>query len=310
MSNKSISFNEPYETQYQQSLNISNLYINIKNKEYQENEEDIEKNISDKCVRYYKMNGEFESFLEYKKIFINLNYIKDGSTNQYQNKTIMHKKLKKSKEEEVEKEKVEEHKEVEEPKILGRKRKGSLIKGKHDKYSNDNLFRKVKSNLLDIIYEFLNNKIIEVYKDNPKYYIKKNILKKIEQDQIVNSQIKFNKEFLSKTLKEIFSVDISHKYKCGLAHNRNLIKKLLEEEDKGKFNYFSKLFNLTFFDCLNHFRGTQKTPELEGIINFEKFKEKYNNDIDYINSLEFVVMNYEVIINNKKSRKPRIIKEN
>ena len=311
MNSKSITFNDPYESQCHQSINISNLYINIKNKEYQENFSDIEKNISDKCIRYFKKNDEFESFLEYQKIFINPNNLKDGSTNQYQNKTVMIKRLKKDKQKKEKKEEEkeeEEQKEVEEPKILGRKRKGSPTQGKHTKYSNDNLYRKIKSNLLDIIYEFLNNKIIEVYKDNPNYNLKKDILRKIEQDQIVNSNIIFNQNFLSKTLKEIFSVDISHKYKCEYGHNRNLIKKLLEEKDKDKNDYFSMLFNLTFLDCLNHFRGTMNRPELEGIINFEQFKEKYLNDADYITSLDYVVMNYEDIIMKKKPRKPRIKK--
>ena len=73
MNNKSISLNEPYETTNQQLLNLSNIFINIKNKEYQENIFDIEKNNSSKIIKYLKKSDDLESFLDCKNLIINPN---------------------------------------------------------------------------------------------------------------------------------------------------------------------------------------------------------------------------------------------
>ena len=302
MNNKSISLNEPYESINQSVFNLSNIYINIKNKEYQDNNFD----------KYLKKSDNYESFLECKNIFINPNKsffnINDYSSNQYQTKAALFQRIKKDKEENKEEEKEEEIKDysTEKQTTLGRKRKNSSERGKHNKYSSDNLYRKIKSNLLDIVYDFINKKIIEIYKDIPDYNIKKDLLRKIVQDQIVNSDIKFNQNFLKEKLKDIFSVDISHKYKCEFDHNEILIKKLLGEEDKERKEYFNKLFNLTFLECLLHFRGAKTIPELDGILKYEQFKQKYLDDIDYIKSLDYVIMNYEEIIKNKRPRKRRV----
>lgn len=36
---------------------------------------------------------------------------------------------------------------------------------------------------------------------------------------------------------------------------------------------------------------------------FDNIKSKYENDEDYLKSLEYYIMNYEEIINNKRTRK-------
>jgi hypothetical protein len=69
--------------------------------------------------------------------------------------------------------------------------------------------------------------------------------------------------------------------------------------------YFKKLFNITFKDCLKHFRGSQKVEELEGMKGFNDIKPKYKDDIDYLSCLESNIMNYEEKINNKKTRKSK-----
>ena len=70
--------------------------------------------------------------------------------NQFQSKDFMKPKMKNEKEE-IKENETEEEIEVVIPKMMGRKRKDSPTKGKHNKYSNDNLYRKIKSNLLNIL---------------------------------------------------------------------------------------------------------------------------------------------------------------
>ena len=321
MRNKSISLNEPYETKNQQPYNLPNIDINIKNKEYEQNNNaHSEKISSNKSSKYLKKSDDFDSLKEYKSIFLNQTNnaitINDFSNNQFQTSTIFFQTLKIEnenediKEEEKEIEKEEEEK-SDKNKMLGRKRKNSSTPGKHNKYSNDNLQKKIKSNLLDILFNFINKKIIEIYEIMPNYNIKKEILMKIEQAQIVNAKVDYNKKFLNKTLENIFSVNISHKFKkTDYAHNKKIIQKLINEKDDKKRQIFEKIFNLTFLECLEHFRGTKEKPELRGLKNFEQFKEKYKKDIEYIRLLDYYVMNYEEITFNKKSRGQKDNKEN
>ena len=302
MNTKVISLNEPYESIKQQPITLTNIFISLKNKEYEENN-----NTENNFFKKTRKAEDFESFFEYKNIFLNQNNISinfnDQTMNQFQTKDFMKPKMKNEKEE-IKENETEEEIEVVIPKMMGRKRKDSPTKGKHNKYSNDNLYRKVKSNLLNILYEFINSKIKEEYKNIPKYNVKKNILRKIEQKQIVNSNIAFNQNFLSTTLRKIFSVEISHKYKCNYNHNENLINYLIDEQNE-KREKFASLFDLTFLDCINHFRGTKYFQELNGMMTYGEFKEKYKDDNDYIKSMDYIVNNYETIIMNKKSRKSK-----
>ena len=278
-----------HETANQLQVNLITFFskINTGNKD-EENSK-----IEDKFFSY-KKNDKFES--EFKKIFENPNTI-----NQLQSKDLMFSKI--DEKEEIKENDIEEDNiNIVIPKLMGRKRKDSVTKGNHNKYSIDNIFRKIKGKLLHIIYGFINDNIKKEYAANPFYDIKKNVLKKIEQSQIVDSRIKVNQKFMKKNLKKIFSVEISKKYKCESNHNEIVINNLLDEKNEKK-NMFNSLFNLTFLDCLNHFRGRKYIKELSGIMTFEEFKKKYEDDPDYIKSLDYVVLNYENIINNKKARK-------
>ena len=69
-----------------------------------------------------------------------------------------------------------------------------------------------------------------------------------------------------------------------------------------KLLYFEKLFSITFIECLKHFRGSQKMKELECLKEFNDIKSQYEEDEDYLRSLEYFIMNYEEIINNKRAR--------
>ena len=197
-----------------------------------------------------------------------------------------------------------ENKENKEKKLLGRKKREDLGSGEHNKFSGDNLIRKVKYLVLDNAFKFINEKIKKIYNGNIGHgiYVKKLFI--INQKQISEASIQFNKDFLNKTLGEIFSEDISSRYTTyNPRHNHFLIKALINEKDEDKKNYFKKLFNITFVDCLKHFRGTQKIEELKGMKGFNDIKSKYEDDTDYLICLEHIIMNHEEVINNKRARK-------
>jgi len=195
--------------------------------------------------------------------------------------------------------------------LLGRKRKGDSTSSSHSKYSDDNLRRVAKHLVLDSDFKLINKKIEEKYNGNISHGIFVKQLLILNKKKISDTSIQPNKDFLTKTLGEIFSENISSRYTTYKpCHNNLLIKELINEKDKDKKNYFEKLFSITFVDSLKHFRGTQKIEELEGMKGFKDIKSKYKDDADYLKSLEYYIMNYEEILNNKRIRKPRKEKNN
>ena len=111
---------------------------------------------------------------------------------------------------------------------------------------------------------------------------------------------------MKKTLGDIYPENISTKYTIyNQCHNKQLINELTNEKDEVKKTYFKKLFSITFIDSLKHFRGTEKIEELEGMKGFSDIKSKYEYEPDYLKTLEYYIMNYEKILDNKRIRKSK-----
>ena len=193
-----------------------------------------------------------------------------------------------------------------EKKNLGRKKKSYEGLGEHNKFSDDNIIRKCKHVILDSIFVFINEKIKLFYSDMSKKALKERILFKLKQNQSRNSMVNYNKMFLNKTLKSIFSENISTKYsRYSPSHNKDIIEFLINEKDEDKRNTFNIIFNLTFFDCLKHFRGSEIVEELNGLNQLEDYLNRikiFNNYDDYCNLLKFFINNFEKIIMEKKGR--------
>ena len=216
-------------------------------------------------------------------------------------------KEKGKKEEKEEKKEEKEKKEKKEKKMLGRKKKGSNEKGKHDKYSQDNIIRRIKTLIIKLVLKKINiyiNEINEVYNmKNSKGIYKTPLLKVVQKDILKTG----NKQFLWQTLQEIFSNDISTKYKTSFnqsSYNQQIILKLLNEKNEEKRKKFIDLFKLTFLDCLKHFRGSAKHKELEGLTTLKKLmsENEFMEDPEYSKIFEYYVLNFEEVIKNKKVR--------
>lgn len=192
-------------------------------------------------------------------------------------------------------------------KSLGKKRGRAIEIGDydHNKFSDDNLRRLCKHLVLKYIQDFINNKIKEKYNNNIGKGIFVLKLLTLNQKQKSNSSVQFNKEFLNKTLGDILSDNISTKYtNYSQNHNKQVINHLKNEKNEEIRDYFNKLFNLTFLDCLKYFRGSDNNiSELQGLTKFDVVKNKYKEDKDYFKTLNYYMMNFELIINNKKARK-------
>ena len=190
--------------------------------------------------------------------------------------------------------------------LLGKRRNDNR---KHDKFSDDNSRRKVKSLIIECLFHFINEKIRNLYDNKIGKGICIKEFQNLNKKKLSSTNINFNQEFLHKPIKEIFS-EISE----GLSiypknHNSNLIKLLTNETDYNKSNYFQNLFDLNFLQCLNHIIGTEIHQELSGIKNMNQILDQLSNDEDededYINHLKVYFRDYEDILNRKKGRKPR-----
>ena len=133
-------------------------------------------------------------------------------------------------------------------KLLGRKKANSNQVGIHNKFCDDNLRIKCKHIILSSLMDFINKKIYELYDGNIGQGILKKKLYIINNKQKSNTIVQYNKDFLNKNLKDIFSEKITARCtNISPDFNKILIQNLLDEKDEKKKNYFNKLFNKVIY---------------------------------------------------------------
>ena len=184
----------------------------------------------------------------------------------------------------------------------GRKKKDSLEEGQHNKKTFDNILRRIKISLLNSFRILLNSKIKNVYKF--KNLRAKWKLLKINPKYATNSNIEFNKVFIHKSLKEIFSEETTIKNLCNREHNKILINQLLDEKNTEKRKNFEILFNLTFLDLMKYSIGERADLiQLQGLSLSQKLLNEMALDEEYSELIFDVLRNIENILENKFPRK-------
>ena len=166
----------------------------------------------------------------------------------------------------------------------------------------------MKHILLDNILHFINDKINELSEHKTIF----GKLKNIGQKERSEGNTEYNKQFLNKTLFEIFSSKITGRITNFLSdYNEKIIDNLLKDKDDNKRKYFNDLFNLTFTKSLHHFNGTNYYKELDGMKRMvDEVKKESKGDEEYENHLKYYFLNFEEIINNKKGKKSKDNKKN
>jgi hypothetical protein len=198
-----------------------------------------------------------------------------------------------------------------EPKKRGRKSTNPKPDVPHNKYANDNLRKKSKHIILSEIMTFLNKKLKEIYNGNLGNGLFFKQLLTLNHKQKSNINIRENRDFLNRTLQEIFSQDVSLRFtNYPKDHNKELIKKLLNEEDEEKRIYFNKVFNLTFSQVLLHFQEKTIIEELIGLKTYKEAIKKYEDEKDYYENLVYHLINFKEIIESKKPRKEKSCQDN
>ena len=174
---------------------------------------------------------------------------------------------------------------------------------KHTKYSTDNMQRRCKGLILNYTLEFLNYQIKKIYNGNIGNGVHIRKLFDINPEQKSNNSADYIRNFMSKTVKEIFSTHISKRYTSFLPnHNQIVINRALNEQDETKRKKFEKLFNLTFEDCLQKFLGKDNSEDSEGFTLFSHIKHKLHEDNEYLDRLEKFLNEFIDKINSKKPK--------
>ena len=188
---------------------------------------------------------------------------------------------------------------------LGRKRKNDDDAiGERNKFSDNDLRRKSKNLIINYALDFLNEKINNIYKGNLGKGIAIKKLLPINRFSKLDTSFQHNKDILNETLGDIFSISISARYNYySPNHNKELIKRLLNEKDEKKRIYFKKLFNITFLECLKRFCGKDACEELKDFKQFSEIKSLFKDRPEYSNKLESYLQNFENNIKSKKGRK-------
>ena len=208
--------------------------------------------------------------------------------------------------------------------ISRRKRKGGDYDNnndEHDKFNDGNARRKLKRIIFTHLFKYINKQIKIKYNGKIGKGLFKKELQILNQAQIANSSVTFNKALLNKTLYDIFSDKISSRITTYPEdHNKIIIEQLIKEKDTEKRIYFQNLFSLTFSDCLEYLRGDKYFEQLNGLELFSEFEEikqdylkKYDDGEEYVKLLKYYLKKYEIIINKKcprESSKRKNKKEN
>ena len=189
-------------------------------------------------------------------------------------------------------------------------------KRKHDKFSEDDEFRKIKVMLKDALISFINNKITEKEIDLNNICGKKakdvNI-KNINQKIMIDNKIKTTRKLFDTTIKDFLSDKISGRYSTyPKDFNERVLQKLYENES------FKEILDKKILDCINHcikycIKNENKKEEIENscLKGFEKeFKArlddlKTKNEQAYIDSINKLITEIEVIYKNKKPKKKK-----
>ena len=165
---------------------------------------------------------------------------------------------------------------------LGRKEKNDSSIRKHNKYSGDNIIKKIKFKFLEAFLKFVNDVINNTLEKTKliKYnqILRENLKKEDKLEDLlkmiiyINNVDRLNKktdlELLQMKFKELFSQNISKRYiKLDSQSNTKIIKKLLEEEKENSNINF--VLNMKFKDWIDVF--TYK-KELKSVENFEEEK--------------------------------------
>ena len=296
-----LSIKEKENNLYNNNNNLTNYFTNLSNITFLNQKRktpfviDDEKKYTNFKYKIFITTSNNEKSDEEK-----INSEINSEKNEYPKKVIfrMDKKFRNYKEEKIKKN-------------PGRKKKNSGEIGIHNKFSKDNMMRKLKNKVIESARRLINKMIKIESGEEYKYFGE---MRKIQGVFCQELNIKFNFWFYVQKLKTIFQFKMSTKYSKGdFDSNAQLISKIYSEKYKNKFPRTIKLLDMMFHQYLHEiFLGEKNwTNEFEiseednqfGINYFLKNKlDENKNDLFYLEKMNKLAIKYELFFLNKNPR--------
>ena len=191
---------------------------------------------------------------------------------------------------------------------IGRIKKDSLLKGKHDKLSEDNIIRKIKVRFHEKLRIYINE---EYKKYLSKKYIKKrksivSWLKKVNPRVLLKIKKEDNMKWFETKIYEIFSEEVSSRYstyspdlnkqKINNLYCIGNAKNVLKILNSNIETYYDKYINDEKVEGLQTLKDDIKELEI-----YMKNK-KQENIKEYLRKYEYIAKNLKEIFNKKNGR--------
>lgn len=184
--------------------------------------------------------------------------------------------------------------EVKEKKLVGRKTKGDTEKRKHDKFKPDNEMRKVKSNFVNFLPDYVNSSL-------PMEHLKfLKISKKVNEELSID----YNKKIMQQSLREIFSQNpINGRYSkknYSKSYNADLVEEIYRKNEESEA--IEKL-NQTYIEVLKNYRKNNLKQFKDCILDKEiKNGEDRKTAIKYTDKLADLLLEYEDYFEKRTAR--------
>ena len=68
----------------------------------------------------------------------------------------------------------------------------------------------------------------------------------------------------------------------------------MNDKDEKIVYYFKKLFNITFSQCMDKFKGNNEVKELEGFTTFNEITNELPGEPEYIEAFQFNLAKYSI----------------
>ena len=198
----------------------------------------------------------------------------------------------------------------------GRKSDSKSIKV-HDKMSTDNILSKIKGIVTESSYDCINGELSKIYPiDNTKKKSYEYQLIKIKYEIVRNTKLEEIKNYSQKTLKDIFLSEKSDKFKkYNDDHNKDLMKKSLEDSQGEVRENLEKLYNMKFIDYLDIYceKNTEHNLKLVTLKTFNNLCDEEQFESEYKEKLNYYLLNYREILKNiqiRREKQYKLLKEN
>ena len=190
----------------------------------------------------------------------------------------------------------------------GRKITKNIINFIHDNMSPDNIIKKIKSKIFNLVYEFINKLLYLHFKETFK-------LLKTDYSYVNKMNQKENLEYLDMSLRKILYFDISKKYKINNKkdYNKNIIEQVEKLENTQTLTFALNLSLQEFMDIfcfIKKFEDFEKKENIDLVALKKSFTycdtilKKISDDSsdDYFAFFIFFIFNYKRWFSIKKRR--------